>query len=51
MSEKMLLNRIKKYKDLEARKAAIEEQMEALKADLLEDMQEKGWRSSGPGIG
>ena len=42
MSERMLLNRIKKYKDLEARKAAIEEQMEALKADLLADMQEKG---------
>ena len=42
MSERMLLNRIKKYKDLEARKAAIEEQIEALKADLLEDMQEKG---------
>lgn len=42
MSERMLLNRIKKYKDLESRKAAIEEQMEALKSDLMADMQEKG---------
>lgn len=41
MSERMLLNRIKKYKDLEARKAAIEEQMEALKADLLEGLEEQ----------
>ena len=39
MSERMLLNRIKKYKDLEARKAAIEEEMDALKADLMADMQ------------
>ena len=42
MSERMLLNRIKKYKDLEAQRTAIEKEMEALKADLLADMQEKG---------
>ena len=42
MSERMLMNRIKKYKDLEVRKAAIEKEMEDLKADLLADMQEKG---------
>lgn len=42
MSERMLLNRIKKYKDLEAQKTAIEKEMEALKTDLLADMQEKG---------
>ena len=42
MSERMLLNRIKKYRDLEAQRTAIEKEMEALKADLLADMQEKG---------
>lgn len=42
MSERMLLNRIKKYKDLEAQRTAIEKEMEALKADLLADMQENG---------
>lgn len=42
MSERMLLNRIKNYKDLEAQKTAIEKEMEALKTDLLADMQEKG---------
>ena len=42
MSERMLLSRIKKYKDLEAQKTAIEKEMEALKTDLLADMQEKG---------
>ena len=42
MSERMLLNRIKKYKDLEAQKTAIEKEMEALETDLLADMQEKG---------
>lgn len=42
MSERMLLNRIKKYKELEARKKALEEEMEAVKADLLADMEAKG---------
>ena len=42
MTERMLLTRIKKYKDLEAQKTAIEKEMEALETDLLADMQEKG---------
>ena len=42
MSERMLLNRIKKYKDLEAQRTAIEKEMDALRADLLADMQKKG---------
>ena len=41
MSERMLLNRIKKLKELEAQQKAIEKQMEELKEDIKADMLER----------
>lgn len=42
MTERMIENRVKKLKDLEAQMAALEEQAEAIKAELKADMEEKG---------
>lgn len=41
MSERMLLNRIKKLKELEAQQKAIEKQMVELKEDIKADMLER----------
>ncbi len=42
MTERMIENRVKKLKDLEAQMAALEEQAETIKAELKADMEEKG---------
>ncbi len=42
MTERMIVNRIKKLKALEEQQRAISEQIEALKTELQADMTEKG---------
>lgn len=42
MSERMIVNRVKKLKALEARQKEIEAQIEALKDEIKADMQERG---------
>ena len=42
MTERMIVNRVKKLKDLEEQQKAIQEQIEALKAEIQADMEEKG---------
>ena len=42
MSERMLLNRVKKLKALEAQQKELEAQIEALKDEIKADMQERG---------
>lgn len=42
MGERAVLNRVKKYKELEEQKKALEEQMEALKNEIKADMESKG---------
>ena len=42
MSERMLLNRVKKLKALEAQQKELEDQIEALKDEIKADMQERG---------
>ena len=41
MTERMIVNRVKKLKELEAQQKKIEEQIEALKAEIKADMQRK----------
>lgn len=40
MSEKQIVNRVKKLLDLEAQKAALEKQIGAVKAEIQADMQD-----------
>ena len=42
MSERMIANRVKKLKALEAQQKEIEAQIEALKDEIKADMQERG---------
>lgn len=42
MSERMILNRLKKLKALESQRAALDEQMEAIKAEIKADMEARG---------
>lgn len=42
MSERMIVNRVKKLKALEAQQKEIEAQIEALKDEIKADMQERG---------
>lgn len=49
MSERKLLNRVKKLKELEIQKKAIEDQMEALKAEIQADMEAKGLEEQAAG--
>lgn len=42
MSERMIVNRVKKLKALEAQQKEIEAQIEALKDEIKTDMQERG---------
>ncbi|RZT02107.1 hypothetical protein [Cuneatibacter caecimuris] len=42
MTDRMILNRVKKLKELEEQKKEIESQIDALKADIQQDMEEKG---------
>ena len=42
MGERAVLNRVKKYKELEEQKKVLEEQMEALKNEIKADMESKG---------
>ena len=41
MTERMIVNRVSKLKELEAQQKEIEEQIEALKAEIKADMQRK----------
>ena len=41
MTERMIVNRVRKLKELEAQQKKIEEQIEALKAEIKADMQRK----------
>ncbi|MDU7706296.1 MAG: hypothetical protein E7J94_03370 [Clostridium sp.] len=41
MTERMIVNRVRKLKELEAQQKEIEEQIEALKAEIKADMQRK----------
>ena len=41
MTERMIVNRVRKLKELEAQQKEIEEQIEALKAEIKVDMQRK----------
>ncbi|WP_434309230.1 hypothetical protein [Hominifimenecus sp. rT4P-3] len=42
MGERALENRVKKLKEIEAQVKALEEQAEALKAEIKQDMEQKG---------
>lgn len=42
MTERMLTNRIRKLKELEARQKELEQQIDALKAEIKADMEAKG---------
>lgn len=42
MTERMIENRIKKLQAIEAQQKALEEQAEALRAELKSDLEEKG---------
>ncbi|MCJ7833844.1 hypothetical protein MUB23_00360 [Cuneatibacter sp. NSJ-177] len=42
MGERALENRVKKLKEIEAQMRALEEQAEALKAEIKKDMERKG---------
>lgn len=42
MTERMIANRIRKLKELEAQQKELEQQIEALKSDIKADMEDKG---------
>lgn len=49
MTERMIVNRVRKLKELEAQQKEIEEQIEALKAEIKADMQRKDFEEQKAG--